>query len=377
MARLQEEQAMMSHFTTDFDAILAHIDSFDPARYGKKRNFLDGGVSRLSPYISRGVISTRLVLERLIDRGYKLYQMEKFVQELAWRDYWQQVWLAKSDAINIDLKRPQEPVESHEVSRALLHAETGIQAIDEGIETLYDSGYMHNHLRMYTAAIACNFGRCHWLQPARWMYYHLLDGDWASNTLSWQWVAGSNANKKYIANQANVNKYCGTGQSGTFIDGSYEALAVMDVPPELAQREKPNLDVRLPDFAAPNLDSNHPLLVYTSYNLDPKWKADVEANRVLLLEPSHFAGYPISPKVLSFILELGSQIPGLQVFTGEFHELKTAFSGSDIYYKEHPLSKHFEGIEESRDWMSGVTGYFPSFFGFWKKCHKELKREFS
>ena len=58
----------------------------------------------------------------------------------------------------------------------------------------------------------------------KWMYYHLLDGDWASNSLSWQWVVGSNANKKYVFNQANLNKYSKTYQSATYIDSDYSNL---------------------------------------------------------------------------------------------------------------------------------------------------------
>ncbi|MEO5685193.1 MAG: FAD-binding domain-containing protein [Chitinophagaceae bacterium] len=65
-------------------------------------------------------------------------------------------------------------------------AKTGITAIDEQITLLYETGYMHNPVRMYLAGITCNIGKAHWLQPARWMYYHLLDGDLASNSLSWQ-----------------------------------------------------------------------------------------------------------------------------------------------------------------------------------------------
>ena len=57
---------------------------------------------------------------------------------------------------------------------------------------------------MYVASIACNIAQSHWIVPAKWMYYYLLDADWASNSLSWQWVAGTNL-KKYFANQQNIN----------------------------------------------------------------------------------------------------------------------------------------------------------------------------
>ena len=79
--------------------------------------------------------------------------IEKFIQELAWRDYWQQVWIAKGDAIHHDLKHPQSEVSNHELPYAIANASTGIEEVDKAIENLYRTGYMHNHMQMYVAAI--------------------------------------------------------------------------------------------------------------------------------------------------------------------------------------------------------------------------------
>ena len=125
---------------------------------------------------------------------------------MAWRDYWQKKWQISGN-IDIDLKTKQHPVLKNKIPSSIIEHCSTITAIDKGIKELYETGYMHNHLRMYTAAICCNIGQYHWLKPAKWMYYHLLDGDWGSNALSWQWVAGTNSHKKYIANQENINKY--------------------------------------------------------------------------------------------------------------------------------------------------------------------------
>jgi deoxyribodipyrimidine photo-lyase len=178
---------MKVQFPTDINFILDRIEHIKPARYAKDRNYIDGSVSYLSPYISRGVISTKFVLGRLLERGYFAYEIEKFIQELAWRDYWQLIWLHKFDEINSDLKHPQSQVENYGISQAIISAQTGIEGVDIGISQLYETGYMHNHVRMYVASIACNIARSHWFVPAQWMYYHLLDADWASNALSWQW----------------------------------------------------------------------------------------------------------------------------------------------------------------------------------------------
>ncbi|MCR9143400.1 MAG: deoxyribodipyrimidine photolyase [bacterium] len=367
-------------FPTEYESVLQRIDALDPVAYGSTRNYIDGAVSYLSPYISRGVVSAKFVMERVLNRGsasgqFDLRQIEKFIQELAWRDYWQQVWLAKGEAIDEDLRRSQPGVIHHAMPTALVRAKTGIEAIDEGIRRLYASGYLHNHLRMYVAALACSIGGSHWRLPARWMYYHLLDGDWASNALSWQWVAGANSAKQYVANQENINKYCRTNQRATFLDIEYESFANLECPTVLRETSKATLETRLPQTPQPVLNPEFPTLIYDSYNLDPNWRAAEHANRILLLEPSHFARYPVSEKSLAFRLELARRIPDMQIFAGEFSELQTligSHSKQPVYYKTHPTNGHYTGVADEREWMFPVTGYYPSFFAYWKKCRKFL-----
>jgi deoxyribodipyrimidine photo-lyase len=226
---------------------------------------------------------------------------------------------------------------------------------------------------MYIASIACNIAQSHWKTPAQWMYYHLLDADWASNALSWQWVAGANSNKKYYANQNNINKYCYTQQKGTFLDVDYNAFSNLDIPEILKDTPFLELKTPLPEHKRITIDENLPTCIYNFYNLDPIWKKEVTANRILLLEPSLFQSYPISQKTIDFILDISKEnIEDIQVYVGEFNELIKEYMLGNIYFKEHPLNKHYEGIEEPRDWMFEVQGYYPSFFAFWKKCKKEL-----
>lgn len=360
-------------FSTDYQDILDHIRGIDPVAYGKTRNFVDGAVTKLSPYISRGVISTKQVFQHVLAQGHHPGKIEKFIQELAWRDYWQQVWVAKGEEINSDLRQKQPNVVNNEVPEALIDASTGIEAIDTAIEDFYKTGYLHNHVRMYVASIACNMGGSHWLQPARWMYYHLLDGDWASNALSWQWVSGANAGKEYYANQQNINKYCYSRQQNTFMDVAYEGFHEMEVPEVLCKTIVPELPTSLPKNEKFRVEAGLPTLIYNWYNLDPTWHMEENVNRILLLEPSVFSKYPISQKSVDFMLALSENIENLQVYVGEFSELNEEYNLGKVIYKEHPLNQ-YQGIEEPRDWMFSVTGYYRSFFAFWKKCQKELKQ---
>lgn len=364
-------------FPTVLESILSRVDQVDPVKYASTRNFIDGAVTRLSPYISRGVISTRMVLESVLNRGYDPKRIQKFIQELAWREYYQRTWQVKLDKISDDLRWPQAKMTNREMPESVVTASTGITAVDEAISGLYETGYIHNHVRMYIASIACNVGQRHWLVPARWMYYHLIDGDWASNALSWQWVAGTSSSKKYYANQENINRYCHTAQGGTFLDADYEDLEFIEIPDELLTNASPNLETILPKTRGLTIERSLPTLIYNSYNLDPWWNVNLMANRILLLEPSHFRDYPVSNKVVQFILGLSQNIDNVQIYRGEFSDLVAQYGLVDYRYKEHPLNNHYIGTEEPRDWMFDVAGYYPSFFSFWKKCDRQLAKNYA
>ncbi|MBL7998122.1 MAG: deoxyribodipyrimidine photolyase [Candidatus Kapabacteria bacterium] len=366
---------MHNPFTTSYQELVSLIDRIDPVEYAKSRNYISGAVTRLSPYISRGILSTAFVYRRMVRRGFALHQMEKFVQELAWRDYFQLVWNAKGDAINQDLKHTQSDKMNHELPVALSNAATGIIALDDGIRSLYETGYMHNHLRMYTASVATNVARSHWLQPARWMYYHLLDADWASNALSWQWVAGAFSSKKYVANQENINRYAGVNQHGTFLDCEYEELPPRTVPDILKETHLPEYHTPLPPANIPVLKPHSTVALYTAYNLDPLWRAGESCERVLLLEPSFFQRYPMCGRTIDFICAWADAIPGMQVAVCEFSDLRRANPTAQFVFKQHPSSTHFTGVCDEREWLApDVTGYYPSFFAFWKHCEKGLKK---
>ena len=356
---------------THYKEILEQIDLINPIIYSRNRNFIDGSVSKLSPYISRGVISTKIVFDHLIKKGYEFSKIEKFIQELCWRDYWQLIWVEKHNLINQDLKRKQLDVENHFLSDSIIKANTGIEAIDNAILELYSTGYMHNHLRMYVSSLACNVSKSHWNIPAKWMYYHLLDADWGSNALSWQWICGSNSNKKYYANQDNINKYCFTNQKNTFLDLDYSQFESLKIPIELKETIDPILKTKLPENKDLKLDVNLPTLIYNFYNLDPMWRENEETNRVLLLEPELFKDYPISDKSVDFMLGLSNNINGMQVYVGSFNDLVKKYNLKSIIFKEHPLNLHYKGVQDARDWMFENKNNLNSFFSYWKKSKKQ------
>ena len=362
------------NFPTEIGAIEDRLNRFNPVSYAKSRNYLDGNVSYLSPYIARGVISTKQVADRMMERNLPWYTIEKYIQELAWRDYWQLTWKYSEKSIDDDFKHVQTDVSNHLMPEAIQKGTTGIVAIDSAIAEFYETGYMHNHMRMYIASICCNIAKSHWSVPAKWLYAHLLDGDAASNQLSWQWVAGTFSGKKYYANQENINRYCHSSQTATFLDVPYEAFDVLPIPEVLSVLDSFEMRTDL-DVSNPTLIDGKRTLIYNYYNLDPSWYADTDVQRVLLLEPTHFEKYPISKKCIDFMMDLSKNIKNIQVFVGEFVELKAALNNSELVFKEHPTSSHYKGTEESRAWLTDVTGTYNSFFAYWKRAKKQLKYE--
>jgi deoxyribodipyrimidine photo-lyase len=355
-------------FPTNLAAVYARIDQFDPIHYARTRNFIQGGVSYLSPYLSRGFITVPQVVARLKSRGIGMEQAEKFIQELAWREFYTRTWFQKGDQIFTDIRHAQVGVENTGIPDAILSSTTGIRALDTHLAIFPQTGYLHNHLRMYLAAITCNVGKYHWSAPADWLYYHLLDGDLASNALSWQWCAGTFSNKLYYVNQANMNTYTGMEQKGTFLDYSYEDLPLQAVPDALKKSTEVNLVFEAPPTQPIKLKSNVPNFIYTHYTLDPTFHQGEEGNRILVLEPSHFKKHPMSPRTIQFILDLAANIQDMQVYVGEYVDL--AIQG---IFRDHPINVHFHGIREAYPCLApGLEGEFSSFFSFWNKLAKKL-----
>ena len=197
--------------------------------YERTRNRLDGDVTGLSAYIRHGALSLSEVRDQALARRAPL----KFLQELAWRDFYQRVYAKIGDGIWTDREPYKTGLKSHEYADVLpddiRQGQTGT-VMDLFIQDLLQTGSVHNHARMYLAAYVVHWRRIKWQAGARWFLQHLLDGDPASNNLSWQWVASTFSHKPYIFNADNLRKYAGSriaelnGLSWQPFEGSYEEL---------------------------------------------------------------------------------------------------------------------------------------------------------
>ena len=213
--------------------LVQKLDALDPAAYGRSRNFINGSVTRLSPFIRHGMVSLNRVRNIALDRVTRKSDAEKLIQELAWREFWQWVRRDHPDWIWHDAEPYKTGFAPRDYADALPQdiaaGQTGVAAIDDIITILTSTGYLHNHLRMYLAAYVVHWRRVKWQAGARFMLNHLIDADAASNNLSWQWIASTYSQKPYIFNLDNMQKYCGDvintqSQANQVLDASYEVL---------------------------------------------------------------------------------------------------------------------------------------------------------
>ena len=218
---------MRDSFAPTLAAAQARIATVRPAAYARTRNALDGAVSSLSPYITHGFVSLTDVLAG-VNAHHALDVQHKFVYELGWRAYFRHVWQHRGAAILQSLHEGPLPDAAYarELPADIRQGCTGVPVVDEAVRALYATGTLHNHARMWLASYVVHVRKVHWRAGADWLYGHLLDGDLASNHLSWQWVAGTGSRKPYLFNADNVARYAPAPwhSPGSVIDTSYEVL---------------------------------------------------------------------------------------------------------------------------------------------------------
>ena len=215
------------------------LNGVDAKRYGRSRNHLNGSVTRLSPYIRHGILTLGEVRDAVFSQLKQNNQGRedggKLINELGWRDFWQRMWLDLGDRIHDDQEDHKTGHASSDYQRHLPNdireGQTQLACMDGFRDELVTHGWLHNHARMWMAAYLVHWRRVHWRAGADWFLEHLLDGDPASNHLSWQWVASSFSHRPYYFNRQNLERYsngqfcqeCPSNKSCPF-DRSYEQL---------------------------------------------------------------------------------------------------------------------------------------------------------
>ncbi len=300
---------MNEAFAPTLAAAHARIAAVRPAAYARTRNALDGAVTGLSPYITHGFVTLADVLAGVAVR-HALDAQHKFVYELGWRAYFRHVWQHRGEGILRSLHEGLLPDDAYsaDLPADIREARTGVPVVDEAVRTLYATGMLHNHARMWLASYVVHVRKAHWRVGADWLYGHLLDGDLASNHLSWQWVAATGSSKPYLFNADNVARYAPAAwhSPGSVIDTSYEALDRI-----ARERARPALrKYAAPDGSASQVEPPLAACPPDGLGLTAPEAGAVAGRDVWIVHPWNLGELPAT-------LPAGTQVIG--VFVGNFH----------------------------------------------------------
>jgi len=233
----------MYEFPPTPEAAQARLDAVRPMDYAHTRNALNGAVTCLSPYLTHGFLTVPEVA-RAMFHNHRVGIQHKLINELGWREYFQHVQQHLGDGIAQPLRPGVLPEENYAMTLPddVRHGCTLVPVVDHAIRMLYATGYVHNHARLWLASYIVHMRKVHWRVAADWMYSHLLDGDVASNYLSWQWVAGTGSKKPYLFNAESIEQFApATWHSrGTAIDVNYETLEILATNPATVSQAQKN-----------------------------------------------------------------------------------------------------------------------------------------
>ena len=238
--------------------------------YSKLRNFDFGpnnksNISCLSPYITHGVINELEVIDKSLNK-FSFSKNEKFIQEVLWRVYWKgwlelrpNVW---SDYL-MELEKVRNEYKDNQNYLNAVEGKTNIECFNQWVNELKENNYLHNHTRMWFASIWIFTLELPWQLGAEFFMKHLYDGDAASNTLGWRWVAGvQTQGKHYLASEWNIKKFTNDrfqniklneNASPMFSDKTYTANIKKFLNPEILEGKillifENNLSFELNDF---------------------------------------------------------------------------------------------------------------------------------
>ena len=185
------------------------------AEYSRLRNFDFGpekrlNVSCLSPYITHGIINEKEVIQKSLSK-FSFSKNEKFIQEVLWRTYWKG-WLELRPNVWTDylleLNQIKNEFQNNQDYLSAIEGKTNVDCFNEWVNELKENNYLHNHTRMWFASIWIFTLELPWQLGAEFFMQHLFDGDAASNTLGWRWVAGiQTQGKHYLASEWNIKKF--------------------------------------------------------------------------------------------------------------------------------------------------------------------------
>ena len=270
--------------------------------YSKLRNFDFGpsnrsNISCLSPYITHGIINELEVVDKSLNK-FSFAKNEKFIQEVLWRVYWKgwlelrpNVW---SDYL-LELGKVKDQFKNNQNYLDAIEGKTNIDCFNEWVIELKESNYLHNHTRMWFASIWIFTLELPWQLGAEFFMQHLFDGDAASNTLGWRWVAGvQTQGKHYLASEWNINK---------FTNNRFKNIKLNENAPSIFSDKTYSINKK--DFLNPEILENQTLLIFennTTFEFSDF--KEQKFKKILLVSNETNRVIELSEKVLKFKADL-------------------------------------------------------------------------
>ena len=294
------------NFETTRAKAIENLDRFverNLSDYSKLRNFDFGpdkrsNVSCLSPYITHGVLNEVEIIKKSLAK-YSFNKNEKFIQEVLWRTYWKgwlelrpSVW---SDYI-ISLNSIREKYKEDINYLKAIEGKTNIECFDEWVKELKTHNYLHNHTRMWFASIWIFTLDLPWQLGAEFFLKHLYDGDAASNTLGWRWVAGiQTQGKHYLASEWNIKK---------FTNNRFQNIKLNEnAPPKMADK---TYSIVNNNFINPEINEDKTLIIFeNNLSFETSDFKEFKFDKIILaVNSNEFRQVKLSDNVIKFKSEL-------------------------------------------------------------------------
>ncbi|MCB1954446.1 MAG: hypothetical protein KDG55_02150 [Rhodocyclaceae bacterium] len=375
----------------------ARLQGVDVAAYGRTRNHLDGAVTGLSPWITHGFAPVPQVVAWLV-RYRGLRARHKLAYEFAWREYYHHVWSHLGDGLLDDVWPGLEGVQyADTLPTALREGRTGVPTIDQAVRTLYRSGYLHNHARMWLASFVVHYAKVHWRAGADWMLGHLLDGDLAANHLSWQWVAATFSRKPYLFNAENVARHAPPDWqcAGSALDAEYATLEALArgrarmlfgcrggdpvVEPATLACPPPGL-LEACDGLLPCIAPGRTVVLLHPWHLRPPARKPSGALVLGVVHLAHHRQFPWSAQRWQFVLPRLRRVCD-RLFVGDATMLSAALAGRRVIAERVRHAGYREVLPtlatELRDpprWLPDPPRLCASFSQFWTRYGPEGRR---
>jgi len=375
----------------------ARLRAVDVATYARTRNHLDGAVTGLSPWITHGFAPVAHVVAWLA-RYRGLRARHKLAYEFAWREYFQHVWSRLGDGILQDIHPGLPGVRySSELPAALREGRTGLAPVDQAVRMLYDSGYLHNHARLWLASFVVHYAKVHWRVGADWMLGYLLDGDLGCNHLSWQWVAATFGRKPYLFNAESVARFAPPEWqcAATALDADHATLealargsarmlcgcrraAALEVPPALAC-PPPGL-LQAGDGLLPTVGPGRSVVLLHPWHLRAAPRRPDGALVLGVVHLPYHRRFPWSAQRWQFVLPRLRQVCD-RLFIGDLAMLQPMLQGRRVI-AERTLQPEYREVlatlatelREAPRWLPDPPALCPSFSHYWRRYGPEARK---